>query len=38
MRRMTQLLMALPVITGLGLATLPSAQAQPGRWLSLIHI
>ncbi|MBS0965483.1 hypothetical protein JK165_05115 [Acetobacter okinawensis] len=32
MRRMTQFLMALPVIAGLGLAALPSAQAQPGRW------
>ncbi|CEF55342.1 hypothetical protein [Acetobacter ghanensis] len=32
MRRMTQFLMALPVIAGMSLAALPAAQAQPGRW------
>ncbi|MGD7068848.1 hypothetical protein [Acetobacter sp. AAB5] len=30
MRQITKLLMALPVITGLGLASVPMAQAQPG--------
>lgn len=30
MRQITKLLMALPVIAGLGLASVPAAQAQPG--------